>query len=67
MTARAGLVLTARERDEVVIRVPGRRDPIIVSVVLLRNDRVRLGFFADREIEVNRRKVDIAKQNGVPK
>lgn len=58
----AGMLVITRTRDEaVIIRVPGLAVPIRISANDIRNDRVRLGFQAPREVEINREEIDTIK------
>ena len=57
------MLVLSRQRDETVsIKVPGH-DPIFVTVVDIRGDRVRIGFDAPRSIQINR--IEVAKAANV--
>lgn len=63
----AGMLVITRTRDEaVIIRVPGLAVPIRVSANDIRSDRVRLGFQAPREVEINREEIDTIKHLTLP-
>ena len=53
------LVLSRKKNESIVIR-----DDIIVTVVEIREDKVRLGIDAPKEIPVHRREVYDAIQRG---
>lgn len=50
------LVLSRQRNESVVITAP-RGKQIVVTVVEIRGDKVRLGFEADKSIEINRNEV----------
>jgi len=52
------LVLSRRKGERIVIN-----DDITITVVETRNDKVRLGFEAPREVEINREEVYTAKRS----
>ena len=57
------LVLTRREEQSIVIRVPGVHEPIVVMVLSVRRrghstNGVRLGIAAPRSVVVDREEVD---------
>lgn len=53
------LVLTRRLGEEIVIRVPGRLQPIVVRIAEFRNGgKVRIGIAADHDVSVHRAEVD---------
>lgn len=56
------LVLTRREGEDVLIRVPGLANPIRVRVVAIRGERIRLAFTADKSITIDREEVDEQKR-----
>lgn len=51
------LVLTRYENQDIVIVVPGRKDPIVITLVRINGDKARLGFEADNDISIHRREV----------
>ena len=54
------LTLTVQTGDDIVIRIPGR-PAIIVRSTMIKSGRVLLSFDAPREVEINRRSVDVSK------
>jgi carbon storage regulator len=48
------LVFGRKENDKVVITGPG---PVVVTVLSIRGDKVRLGFDANEDTEINRGEV----------
>jgi len=56
------LILTRGVDQTIVIRVPGQQ-PITVMVVAIRDDQVKLGISAPRDVAVHRSEVD---QRGRP-
>ncbi len=54
----------------VLMREQGQRimvgDNIVVTVVEIRGDKVRLGFDAPKEVDVDREEVRVAKLTGQP-
>lgn len=60
------LVLSRKENESVVARIDGRL--VKITVTEIRGDKVRLGFEAPRDIEVDREEVferKLSQQNGV--
>jgi carbon storage regulator CsrA len=60
------LVLARHEGEEVIITVPPCKGPrrIAVNLVAIRSDKVKLGFSASDDVEINRAEVqrEIEKQ-----
>lgn len=52
------LVLRRKVREEVVIRVPGREEPIVVSVLEVGRGWVRLGFAAAGDVQIMRKELE---------
>ncbi len=52
------LVLSLRDCEGIVVRVPGRKQPIRFVLVTGRAGQAQVGVVAEREIDVNRDKVD---------
>lgn len=57
------LVLTRKHDEEIVISLGGGKT-IEISVVGIRNSKVRLGFTAPREIAIHRREIYEAIRRG---
>lgn len=60
------LVLSRKENESVVARIDGRL--VKITVTEIRGDKVRLGFEAPRDIEVDREEVferKLSEQKGV--
>ena len=51
------LVLTRKVDEEIVIQVPGRKEPIVVKVLSVVRGRVSLGVAADADIEIMRKEL----------
>lgn len=51
------LVLDRKVEQEVVIQVPGRKEPIVIKVLWFGDRRVRLGVAADADIEIMRKEL----------
>ncbi len=51
------LVLARKVEQEVLIRVPGRDKPIIVSLLSIGRSSAALGFAADKDIEIMRKEL----------
>ena len=58
------LVLSRMKDEQIVIRVPGRENPIYITLVEPRGDRARIGVHADKDIRVDRLEVDELRQKG---
>lgn len=58
------LVLTRMKDEQIVIRIPGRANPIVVTLVQSRVEHARIGVQADKDISVDRLEVDQLKQAG---
>lgn len=56
------LVLARKEEERIIIRVPGRKEPITLKVLEIRPDKVRLGLVADQEVTIDREEVDNKKE-----
>lgn len=56
------LILTSYFNDRIVIRVPGHED-IIVTNVDRRVPKVRLGFTAAKEVEIDRERIRKSKDD----
>lgn len=55
------LVLSRKQDQSILLRVPGRKDPISITVVRIdNNNRVRLGIDAAKEVTVLRAELDKA-------
>lgn len=52
------LVLRRKIAEEVLIRVPGRDEPIVVSVVEMGRGWVRLGFAAGDDVRILREELE---------
>ncbi len=50
-------VLNRRVRQEVIIRVPGRDKPILVSLLSVTGKSAALGFAAEEDIEIMRKEL----------
>jgi len=55
------LVLSRKEDECVIIRIPGRTNPIKVVLVEPKDDRARLAFQADLDITIDREEIDQIK------
>lgn len=51
------LVLDRKREEEILLRVPGRQEPIVVKVLWVGERRVRLGVAADADIEILRKEL----------
>lgn len=51
------LVLERKAEQEVLIRVPSRKEPIVVKVLWVGGRRVKLGFAAEDDIEIFRKEL----------
>lgn len=58
------LVLTRKRGERIVIRVPGRPDPIVVTVLDTYPDKVRIGAQASPDVRVHREELLAAKEAG---
>jgi carbon storage regulator len=52
------LVLSRKKNEKLVVRVPGFEQPIVLTVVEIRGDKVRLGYDADQGVKINREEID---------
>lgn len=52
------LVLHRKIKQEVVIRVPGREEPIVVSVLEAGKTWVKLGFAAGDDVQILRKELE---------
>lgn len=53
------LVITRKESEEIVLRIPERTEPIVIRCCSIRSTaKVRIGIEAAKDIAVNRREVD---------
>ncbi len=52
------LVLKRRVDQEVVIRVPGREEPVIIKVIDVYRASVRLGFAAGGDVKILRKELE---------
>ena len=52
------LVLSRKKSQKLVLRVPGFEQPIVLTVVEIRGDKVRLGYDADQGVKINREEID---------
>lgn len=55
-----GNLVLSRHKDETIIVAPEGHEPIEVTVVEIRGDKVRLGVEAPREVPVHRREIQDA-------
>lgn len=56
------LVISRKEGEKIVIRIPGREQPIIIKLADHRWDCCRFGIEAERDIIIDRLEVDARKQ-----
>lgn len=52
------LVITRRDGEEIVVRIPGRIQPLVIRCCSVKGERVRIGCVADSDIKINRREID---------
>lgn len=57
-----GCLVLSRRRDERIVLTCPDENRIEVVVIEIRDGRVRLGFVADRSIQIDRYEVDLDKQ-----
>lgn len=55
-----GNLVLSRKKNETIIVAPEGHEPIEVTVVEIRGDKVRLGVEAPREVPVHRREIQDA-------
>lgn len=58
------LVLTRMKDEQIVVRIPGRANPLVITLVCSKADHARIGIQADKDISVDRLEIDLLKQAG---
>lgn len=54
--SKGNLVLSRKKNETIIVAVEGH-EPIEVTVVEIRGDRVRIGLIADRQVVIHRKEV----------
>lgn len=60
------LVISRRENEEIVVRVPNYPHPIVVRIADIRGNKVRISIEAPKDVTIDRREVDLRKHPPAP-